>query len=136
MKDAEPIDQEALGQHPAGGQTDETAQLRTDVDAAQNRERGFVHGPCLIEHCSAFGRERVAVATAVEQGASKQRFQARDPAGHGRVIDAQGASEQSTMAYEYDHWKNLTKTADIAGHATTIAYDLRGRKTQIAEPNA
>ena len=66
MKATEPIDEEALGQHSAGGQTDEATQFRTDIDAAQNGERSLVHGACLIEHRSAFRGERVAVGTAVE----------------------------------------------------------------------
>ena len=66
MQATQPIDEEALGQHSAGSQTDETTQFGTDIDAAQNGERSLVHGACLIEHRSAFRSERVAVGTTVE----------------------------------------------------------------------
>jgi RHS repeat-associated protein len=52
------------------------------------------------------------------------------------VVDAQGAAEQSTVAYEYDQWNNLSKTTDAAGNVTSISYDLLGRKTEIDDKDS
>jgi YD repeat-containing protein len=51
------------------------------------------------------------------------------------VTNAHGTADASAMAYEYDVWGNLTKTIDALGNATTLTYDLRGRKVTMNDPN-
>jgi YD repeat-containing protein len=44
-------------------------------------------------------------------------------------------NSDSAQSYEYDHWGNLSKTTDVLGNATSILYDLRGRKTSMSSPD-
>jgi RHS repeat-associated protein len=48
-----------------------------------------------------------------------------------RVLDAQN----NALDYEYDAFGNLTKTTDALGNQSQLAYDLRGRKTQMVDPD-
>ena len=89
MKRPQTIDQEALGQHAANGEADQTAHFRAGVEAAQNGKRSFVHGIRRVEDVFAFRRQHVALGTPVEQRASNQRLQARDATCHSCMIDAQ-----------------------------------------------
>lgn len=40
-----------------------------------------------------------------------------------------------TTAYQYDSFGNLKQVTDIAGNLTKMFYDLRGRKTSMADPD-
>ena len=91
MKCGQAIDQKALGEHPADGEAHEPVQFGSRVEPAQHRERGLVHHACLVEHRLAVRGERVAVGAAIEQRASHRRLEARDPARHRRMVDAQVA---------------------------------------------
>jgi RHS repeat-associated protein len=56
----------------------------------------------------------------------------------GKVVsstDAQATASASTVSYEYDNWGNLSKTTDALGNMTTMVYDLRGRRTQLVDPD-
>jgi RHS repeat-associated protein len=51
------------------------------------------------------------------------------------ITDAAGTADASSVAYEYDHWGNLSKTTDAAGNVTTMDYDLLGRRTRLVDPD-
>ena len=51
------------------------------------------------------------------------------------ITDAEATADASSVSYQYDPWGNLTQTTDAAGNVTTMAYDLRGRKTQLIDPD-
>ena len=48
-----------------------------------------------------------------------------------RVLDAQN----NALDYQYDAFGNLVKTTDALGNQSLLAYDLRGRKTQMNDPD-
>ena len=48
---------------------------------------------------------------------------------------ASGASDRSEIIYAYDAAGNLISSTDAMGKATTMSYDVRGRKTQMNDPN-
>lgn len=41
----------------------------------------------------------------------------------------------TTMSYTYDPFGNLLTTTDASGNVTTLSYDIRGRKTQMLDPD-
>jgi hypothetical protein len=62
VKSSQTVDEEALGQHAAGGEADQAAQFRAGIKTAPNRKRRFVHGTRLFEHGFAFCSQHVAQA--------------------------------------------------------------------------
>jgi RHS repeat-associated protein len=48
-----------------------------------------------------------------------------------RITDALGAR----LVHQHDAFGNLVKTKDALGNITTIAYDLRGRKVSLSDPD-
>lgn len=52
-----------------------------------------------------------------------------------RVVDAKSTAQESTVTYGYDNWRNLSKITDQLGNVTNISYDLRGRRTEINDPD-
>ena len=49
-----------------------------------------------------------------------------------RVTDALGAQ----LVHQYDAFDNLVKTKDALNNTTTLTFDLRGRKTQLNDPDS
>lgn len=49
-----------------------------------------------------------------------------------QVTDALGAQ----IAYEYDAFDNLIKTQDALQNLVTVAYDIRGRRIRVADPDS
>lgn len=45
------------------------------------------------------------------------------------------AVQSKTLTYTYEPFGNLTQTQDALGNATVLGYDLRGRKTGMADPD-
>jgi RHS repeat-associated protein len=51
------------------------------------------------------------------------------------VFDAVGTADQTNRTYTYTPFGNLATTTDQLGNTTTLGYDLRGRRTSLADPS-
>ncbi|MCC6797330.1 MAG: VCBS repeat-containing protein, partial [Candidatus Hydrogenedentes bacterium] len=56
-----------------------------------------------------------------------------------RITQAKGTARETTLDYVYDSFGNRTTVTRVTGsftHTTTMQYDLRGRKTDLIDPDA
>lgn len=54
--------------------------------------------------------------------------------GQGQVVQVKDTQNNSVI-YTYDEFGNLNTTTDASGNVTTLTNDLRGRKTQMLDPD-
>jgi RHS repeat-associated protein len=52
----------------------------------------------------------------------------------GQTVSSKDALNQQ-VTYAYDSFANLISTTDAAGNVTRLSYDVRGRKTQMVDPD-
>ena len=87
-----------------------------------------------------FPTQRASVQTVTYTGLNTQstndkgqtRFEEKNPNGQTvRVTDATGAQ----IAYQHDAFGNLLTTKDALQNQITVSYDIRGRKTQMNDPD-
>jgi len=72
------------------------------------------------------------LSTSVTNALNQTRTEVRDVHGHlYQVIDAVG----SVLTYGYGPFGNLLTTTDSAGHVVSMAYDIRGRKISMDDPD-
>jgi RHS repeat-associated protein len=106
-----------------------TAVYVTDLEGSQS---GVAFG--------AFGN-RVAARTQISYNGlvttttndkNQTQTQEKTPSGKGaRVTNALGAQ----IVHQYDAFDNLVATKDALGNQTALQYDIRGRKTQLTDPD-
>ncbi len=116
---------------------------RTDYDALGRPTDIYVADPVGTQSGVTFGiyGSRTAARTSVTYNGltttttndkGQTQVHEKNPRGKlTRATDAQGAQ----LVHQYDAFDNLVQTKDALGNQTALQYDLRGRKTQLTDPD-
>jgi len=117
-----------LGSSPAGSTTTRVDALGRPIEVS--RPESDVSGGTI----TAVSRiEYNGLVTTTFNAKNHKRVEEKNPEGKlARVTDA----HEAQIAYRYDAFGNLIETRDALQNSVRIGYDLRGRKTSMADPDS
>jgi RHS repeat-associated protein len=71
-------------------------------------------------------------STGLPEGVTQSKITTKNS--QGQVVQVKD-TQNNTLTYTYDEFGNLKTTTDALGNVITLSYDLRGRKTQMIDPD-